>query len=196
VNSTPEVLSSAVQLLRLALLALAIVVAVVALVSYAVRTRRISPFSPVARFVRTSIDPLMLPVERRVVRAGGNPASAPWWALAAVVVGGIVLVSALEFVAAQIQFASMAAGAGPRGLYQLLVTWIIAVLRIALIVRVVSSWFGISPYSRWMRWAFTLTEPLLAPLRRVIPTLGMIDLTPIVAYFLLGLIGGFLVRLV
>jgi YggT family protein len=61
---------------------------------------------------------------------------------------------------------------------------------------VVSSWFGISPYSRWMRWAFTLTEPILAPLRRVIPSIGMIDITPIIAYFVLGLLGAFLVRLV
>jgi YggT family protein len=60
----------------------------------------------------------------------------------------------------------------------------------------VSSWFGISPYAGWVRWAFTVTEPILRPLRRIIPNLGMLDVTPIVAYFLLGLIGGFFVRLV
>jgi YggT family protein len=196
VNSSPELLSETFRLLRLALVAVAAVAAGVALVSYAIRTRRISPFSGVARFFRANVDPLLRPVEGRVVRAGGNPASAPWWMLGAVVVGGIVLVSALEFIVGQVQFASSAVGAGPRGLYQLVVTWAVAILRIALIARVVSSWFGISPYSRWMRWAFTLTEPILAPLRRVIPSIGMIDITPIIAYFVLGLLGAFLVRLV
>ena len=42
--------------------------------------------------------------------------------------------------------------------------------------------------SRWVRWSFVLTEPILRPLRKIIPPLGMIDITPIVAYFLLRLL--------
>jgi YggT family protein len=45
-------------------------------------------------------------------------------------------------------------------------------------------------------WSYRLTEPILAPLRRVIPTLGAFDISPIVAYFLLGLIQSFMLRLV
>jgi YggT family protein len=63
-------------------------------------------------------------------------------------------------------------------------------------VRVVSSWLPISPYSGWISWSFKLTEPILAPLRRIVPTLGAFDITPIIAYFLLGLIQSFLLRLV
>ena len=52
--------------------------AVVAAASYAVRTRRLSPFSPLARLLRTRVDPwLIVPMERRIVRAGGTPAAAP-----------------------------------------------------------------------------------------------------------------------
>jgi YggT family protein len=36
-----------------------------------------------------------------------------------------------------------------------------------------------------MRPFVVLTEWLLAPLRRIVPPLGMIDITPLVAYFLL-----------
>jgi YggT family protein len=39
-----------------------------------------------------------------------------------------------------------------------------------------------------VRWAFALTEPILRPLRQIVPTLGMIDITPIVAYFVLYLL--------
>ena len=38
-----------------------------------------------------------------------------------------------------------------------------------------------------MRWSFVLTEPLLRPLRAVIPAMGPFDVTPIAAYFLLAI---------
>lgn len=161
---------------------LAAILAVVALLDWAVRTRRISPFNPIARFFRASVDPLITPIERRVIQAGGLPANAPWWALAAVVLAGIITISLLRFIQAQLLRLSTLAGRGPAGIYILLVTWSIAVLQIALIVRIISSWFRISPYSVWVRWAFTLTEPILGRLRRLIPPTGMIDFTPLIAY--------------
>ena len=178
--------------LRTVLLVAAVAVGGAAALSWAVRTRRISPFSGVARLVRGRVDPLFAPVERRVVRAGGQPAHAPFWALAAVVVAGIVLLSLLGFVREETARVASALQAGPRGAWVVLVTWTFAVLRIALFARVISSWFRVSPYSPWIRWAFVLTEWMLAPLRRVIPTLGMVDVTPIVAYFGLSLLQGIL----
>jgi YggT family protein len=56
---------------------------------------------------------------------------------------------------------------------------------LAIIVRVVANWLGAGRYSRWIRPAYFLTDWIIEPLRRVIPPLGMIDLTPIVAWFLL-----------
>ena len=172
--------------LKMAFFGAAAVLAVVAAVDWAVRTRRINPFNPVARFFRTSIDPLMAPVERRIVRAGGLPTSAPWWSLAAVVLGGIVLLSVLNFLRAQMLMAGSAAGLGVRGLLAVAISWTFGFLRLALIVSVISSWVRISPYSKWVRWAFVVTEPILRPLRQIVPTLGMIDLTPIAAYVLFG----------
>ncbi len=184
------------QVLKTAFLALAVVLAVICLLDWAVRTRKISPFNAVARFFRSTVDPFIAPVERKVVRAGGTPASAPLWALVAVVLGGIILISILDFIRSELVRASYYSTQGSAGLYRLLVSWTFNILKIALLVRVVSSWLPISPYSKWISWSFRLTEPILAPLRRVIPTLGAFDITPIVAYFLLGLIQSFLLRLV
>lgn len=170
------------------LVVIAAVLAVVALVDWLARTRRISPFNPVARFFRTAIDPLIAPVERRVVRAGGMPHAAPWWALVFVVVGGIVLLYLLRFVHGQLLLAAAATGLGASGMLRLAVRWTFAILQIALVVRVISSWIRVSPYSPWIRWSYVLTEPILRPLRSVIPPLGMIDVTPIVAYFALSLL--------
>ena len=183
-----------IAVLRVVLLAAAAAVAVAAGLSWAVRTRRISPFGGIARFVRTRIDPLFAPMERRIVRGGGLPSHAPWWTLAAVVVSGIVLLSLLGFLRGQLAGVAFAMRNGGRGLYVLLVTWTFGLLQLALFVRVISSWFQLSPYSRWVRWAFVLTEWFLAPLRRVIPSFGMIDITPLVAYFGLQLLEAVLVR--
>jgi YggT family protein len=175
-------------LLRIAFFAAAAVAVVVCALDWGVRTRRINPFGPLARFLRQTVDPLIAPVERRVVRAGGVPATAPWWALATIVIGGIVILSLLGFVRGQVLLVASALQTGGRGIYVLLVTWVFAILQIALIVRVISSWIRISPYSPWIRWTFTITEPILRPLRQVVPSIGMIDITPIVAYFLLRLL--------
>ncbi len=187
---------AAIALLRIALLSVAVVFGFICLLDWAVRTRRISPFNAVARFCRSTVDPIIAPIERRVVRAGGVPASAPLWALAAVVIGGILLLSVVDFLRAQVIMTLMASQAGSAGIFRLLVHWTFAILRIALIVRVISSWLPISPYSPWIRWSFRLTDPILAPLRQVVPNLGMIDITPIIAFFLLNFLEAGLMRLV
>lgn len=173
--------------MRIALFWVAIAVGLIALVDWAVRTRRVSPFGPIGRFSRRAFDPLMRPIEHRVVRMGGVPTNAPWWTLAAVVVGGLLLISLLQFFGAFL--ASILWGLSSPGRFGvLLLSWAFGLLKIALLVRVISSWFRISPYSRWIRWSFTLTEWMLAPLRRVIPSFGMVDVTPLVAWFVIGLV--------
>lgn len=171
--------------LRIAFFVLAAVAAVVAVLDWLVRTRRINPFNPIARFSRKVVDPMLAPIEHRVVRAGGMPQNAPWWALVAVVVAGILLINLLAFLRTELSYAFLSASTGPRQVALLLIRWAIAILQIAIIVRIVSSLFRVSPYSRWVRWSYRLSEPILGPLRRVIPPLGMFDISPIVAWLLL-----------
>jgi YggT family protein len=181
--------------LRGGLFAFAVVVAIFCALDWMVRTRRLNPFGPVARFLRSTIRPLIVPVERRILRSGGNPQNAPWWTLAGVILGGIILLSLLDFVRDQVIFASALLSSGPAGLYKLVVSWTFAVLRLALIVRVLLSWVHPSPFAWYVRWSYALTEWFLRPMRGIIPLIGMIDITPILAYFLLGLVQTFLVRL-
>ena len=178
------------EVLKVVLLWGAIVIAAVAVVDWLVRTRRINPFGPVARFMRRYIDPLLEPVERRVVRSGGLPASAPWWALAGIVIVGIVLLAVFDFVGGLIADVMVGVSGGPGGVLRLLIFWIFTFLRIAILVRVIASWLPIGPFSPWVRWSFTLTEPILRPLRRVIPPFRQIDLTPLIAFFGLGILEG------
>jgi YggT family protein len=194
VNALLSALDAAVAVARIAFLVSAALAALVCVGDWAVRTRRISPFSGLARFFRGSIDPLMAPIERRIVRGGGIPSNAPWWALAAVIVGGIVAIWLLGFIRAQITAVAFAADMGSRGLLRLAVSWLFGIVQIALFARVIASWFRPSPSRWWVRWSYALTEPLLRPLRRFIPPIGgTIDVTPIVAYFLLVLLSNLIV---
>lgn len=61
-------------------------------------------------------------------------------------------------------------------------------LSFAIIARALLSWFNLGPSHPLVRILYDLTEPILAPLRRVIPMIGMIDITPIVAIILLQVI--------
>lgn len=184
-----------IQVLRTALLSIALVFGAICVLDWAVRTRKISPFNAVARFCRSTVDPFISPIERRVVRAGGTPASAPLWALAAVVIGGILLLTFLDFIRLGVARSMIASQGGSAGIFHLLVSWTFTILKIALLVRVISSWLPISPYSPWVRWSYLLSEPILAPLRRIVPNLGGLDITPILAYFLLNLVESLLFRL-
>jgi YggT family protein len=180
---------------RFIVLVMAAVFAIFCVIDWLVRTRRVNLFGSLARFSRSKIDPVLEPIERKVTRAGGNPQSAPLWALAAVVIGGILLISVLDFVRAEVIGLTFAVRSGPGGMFRLLVSWTFDFLRIALLVRVVSSWLPVSPYSPWIRWSYVVSEPILKPLRQVIPTLGPIDITPIIAYFLIGFLQGAVLRL-
>jgi YggT family protein len=194
VNAFLASLDTIIAVARVVLLAAAVVVTAVCAMDWAVRTRRISPFSSVARFFRGSIDPMLAPIEQRIVRRGGIPSNAPWWALAAVVVGGILLIWLLGFIRSQAQSIAFATATGPRGMLRLVVGWVFGVLQIALFVRVIISWFRVSPSTWWVRWSYALTEPFLRPLRQLIPPVGgMLDLTPLVAYFVLSLLSGWIV---
>jgi YggT family protein len=184
-----------IDVLRTVLLSIALVFGAICVLDWAVRTRKISPFNAIARFCRSTVDPLIVPIERKVVRAGGTPAAAPLWALAAVVVGGILLLTFLDFIRLGVANSIIASQSGAGGIFHLLVSWTFTILKIALLVRVISSWLPVSPYSVWVRWSYVLSEPILAPMRRIVPNLGGLDVTPILAYFLLGLTESLLFRL-
>ncbi len=62
------------------------------------------------------------------------------------------------------------------------------ILTFAIIIRALLSWFPIDRRNPLVQILDQITEPILAPLRRIIPTIGMIDITPLVAIILLQLL--------
>jgi len=59
---------------------------------------------------------------------------------------------------------------------------------ILILVRIVLSWVKHNPYHPVIRFIYETTEPFLGFFRKIIPPIGMMDISPIVAYFVLLLI--------
>lgn len=186
--------SAFIDIVARVLLGLGVLAGLVCVVDWAIRTRKIGPFSGVARFFRRTVDPMLRPVEAIIVRRGGQPASAPLWVFLGIVVAGIVILWLLRMVDGLLLQLSTAASE-PRLIPILLAEWALEFLYVAILVRVFSSWLPISPYSRWIRWSYVTTEWLLAPLRRIIPPFGAIDVSPLGALLLIWLARGIIGRL-
>jgi YggT family protein len=167
----------------------------VALTHWAVRSRRITPFGAWPRFMRRASDPVLLPLERRIVRSGGSPQDAPLWLVGIVIVGGLLLVSLVQWLAGFAVSLEILAQSGARAWGRFLVSGLFTVVMVALFVRVISSWFGISPYRPWMRPVMLLTDWIIDPIRRILPPFGMIDFSPLVAWLVLSLLRGFVLSL-
>ncbi len=66
---------------------------------------------------------------------------------------------------------------------------------IVLFARIIMSWFPISPNSGMASlygFLYSITEPVLGPIRRVIPPIGMggmgLDLSPLIVFFGISLL--------
>lgn len=69
--------------------------------------------------------------------------------------------------------------------FVLLIAYLVQFLAFAIFARAMISWFPIDKDGPVVRALVSITDPVLEPLRRVIPPIGMIDITPMLA--MLGL---------
>ena len=69
---------------------------------------------------------------------------------------------------------------------------LLTVLWIAIFARAIVSWFPIDQGGPIVRALDAITEPVLEPLRRVVPRVGLFDITPMVAILLIIVIQGLL----
>ena len=69
-----------------------------------------------------------------------------------------------------------------------LIYWLCQLLSIAIFARAVLSWLPMGSNNPITTFLFNITEPVLMPLRRIIPRLGLIDISPMIAMLALQLI--------
>ncbi|MGM9568069.1 MAG: YggT family protein [Clostridia bacterium] len=65
-----------------------------------------------------------------------------------------------------------------------------------LFARVICSWIRVNPYGKVFQFIFSLTEPLLAPIRRLMPKTMMLDFSPMILMLVLILLQRLLLTLI
>lgn len=132
-------------------------------------------YNPIAQFVVKATSPFVDPL-RRIIP--GNRSWEP-----------SVLVLILLFKMIELTLVGILAGGGTMPPLQLMVVTVLQLLMLAadfyfwtLIVSVVLSWVAPGSYSPAAVLVHQITEPLLAPCRRLLPAMGGIDLSPIIAF--------------
>jgi YggT family protein len=167
---------------------------IIALVYWGVRRGKLNAFGPIARTTRRLADPLVRSIERRVIRWGGNPQDAPLWLIGIVLVVGLVFLSFIKWLAGIIRYVSSLSHGGPREWISFALDLGYFIIAAALILRVLGSWVGIGRYNRWMRFAYTLTDWLVEPIRRMLPGFGIIDFSPLVAWLVIYILRHMVLR--
>ena len=146
-----------------------------------------NPFSRTALNVRQFSDPLVNPVRRILISYGLDQKLAPFVTiLIAILIGWLLLevVSSVVFTARGV-LTSLERGA-IRPLLGYILFGVLAVYTLCIVARIILSW-GMSYGNRLMRFLVRVTEPILGPFRRIIPPLGMFDISPIIVLFILQL---------
>ena len=148
----------------------------------------LNPFSRPVILIRRWTDPLVNPVRRPIVQMGFSPNVAP---LVVILIAILLGYFASQFIGTVLftvrgLIASVAAGS-PISLVGYIIFGALALYSLMIFARIVISW-GASPHNRLLHFLIRATEPLLGPFRRVIPPLGMIDISPIVVLLLLDLL--------
>lgn len=144
-----------------------------------------NPFGWTSQTIRRLTDPLIGPVRRVLVRAGVDPKYAPLVGILATILLGLFAVQIVSAATMTLDgiFRSLINHAMGSFVGYLL-NGLLSFYILLIFLRVIFSWVNVSYSHRWMRLLVTVTEPLLGPLRRLIPLIGGFDVSPIVALLL------------
>lgn len=169
---------------------MAIILAVIAImvVRLIVNAADLNPFAFPSRTARRLSDPFIFPVRRGLMGFGVDPKFAPLVVILIVILLGwfaIQLADTLRFTI--VGLVASIAGAAPVRALGFVLYGLISIYILLVFVRIIFSWGMVSYSNRLMRFLVNATEPLLGPLRRMIPPLGVIDISPIVAFIILWL---------
>jgi YggT family protein len=155
----------------------------------------LNPFAWTSRTIRRLTDGFVMPVRGGLRQLGVDPKFAPLIVILLVIVLGYFTAQLAGTIGSTVigVWNSVMRGAVIAALGYI-IYGLLSIYLILIIARVVFSWGQISYRNRVMRFLVNVTEPLLGPLRRMLPPLGWIDISPLVAgliiWFLLAAVSG------
>ena len=170
--------------------AFAVVVIVVVLMVLRWILFRAQPFGRLAQVVREWTDPMIWPVAQSLP-ASNSLSIAPLFVILATLLGAFFL----KWVSNDVLLALEGVVRALLNLAFLqVIGWLfygaISVFLVLILARIIVSWMPFLQNGRLIWTLYSLTEPVMAPFRRMIPPLGMFDLSPILLILLLNFAKG------
>ena len=167
-----------------------VIVAVIALmvVRLIADAMDLNPFAWTSRTVRRLSDGFVIPVRSGLRGFGIDAKFAPVVVILVVILLGWFVLQLVNTVASTLVgiIGSAQSGSVFR-IIGFILSGLISIYILFIVIRIVFSWSGLGYTNRLMRFLIDVTEPLLGPLRRIIPPLGWLDISPIVAILILTL---------
>ena len=169
---------------------IAVIVAVILLMVFRMIANYadLNPFAWISLTIRRLTDPFVLPVRRALMGFGVDPKYSPLVVILIVILLGYFVLQLASTIAGTLSglLFSLQQGAMVSALGFILYG-LISIYILLIFIRIIFSWGMVSYSNRIMRFLVNATEPLLGPLRRMIPPLGAMDISPIVAFLILWL---------
>jgi YggT family protein len=151
--------------------------------------RDLNPFGWTSITLRRLTDGFVAPVRGTLRQAGIEPKFAPLVVILVSIVLGFFLMQLITTIAMTVEGVIFSAARGAiASLLGFILYGLITFYSLLILMRIVFSWAMVGYGNRLMRFLVDATEPLLGPLRRMIPPLGRFDISPLVAFFILWLL--------
>jgi len=182
------VIGRTVLFLTWAISAIIVGVIVLMVVRLIVEAMDLNPFAWTSRTIRRLTDGLVMPVRSGLRKLTIDPKFAPLVVILIVILLGFFFLQLVGTIATTVAGILIALQNGAIvAVIGFILYGLISLYILLILIRIVFSWGMVSYSNRLMRFLVDVTEPLLGPLRRIIPPLGWMDISPIVAFIILWL---------
>ncbi|HEV2834655.1 MAG TPA: YggT family protein [Pyrinomonadaceae bacterium] len=148
----------------------------------------LNPFGWMARTLRRLTDGFVVPVRGALRNVGVDPKFAPLVVILLSILLGFFILQLVGTIASTLEGVISSARTGQMiSVLGFILYGLISIYILLIFMRIIFSWGMVSYGNRVMRFLVDTTEPLLGPLRRTIPPLGRLDISPIIAFLILWL---------
>jgi YggT family protein len=149
----------------------------------------VNPFTWHAMTVRRLSDPFLNPVKRSLVNTSVPLKYSPIIAILLVLLVGWFSLELIEGLLNTIGGVLLAAKAGALvAVLGYVLYGLLALYGLMIFLRIIFSWGMVGYRNRMMRFLINTTDPLLLPLRKMVPRVGMFDISPIVAFIIVWIL--------
>ena len=165
-----------------------VVIVVLMVLRLIVDAADLNPFGWASRTLHRVTDSFVVPVRGAMRNVGIDPKFAPLVVILVSILLGYFLVQIVGTIATTLDGVVSGLRTGAIiSVIGFIISGLLSLYILCIFMRVIFSWGMVSYRNRVMRFLIDVTEPMLGPLRRILPPLGRMDISPLVAILILWL---------